>query len=418
MPRAEPPNTAMPRAGTPAAPKRILHIDMDAFFAAIEQRDHPEWRGRPVIVGAGPNERGVVSTCSYEARRYGVHSAMPSREAARRCPHAVFTPGDMRRYAVVSRQVFDLFERFTPAVEPLSVDEAFLDVTGSQRLFGPAERIAATIRTALRTELGLTGSVGIARNPFLAKLASELHKPDGQTLVPDDPEAIRAFLAPLSVRRLWGVGAVTAERLATAGLRTIGDVQRSPATQLAQLLGRHQAETLQRLAEGVDERELMTEWTERSISRERTFAADVARPEVLRQTLASLADDVARRVRRRGQFATLGRLKLRWTDFRTITRQRPLVAPACDDFTFRELALALFESAYDGAPIRLVGFGVTQLVTQRTDQLELFDDRSALRDKRERVCQALDGLRERFGPGAVSLGPDRPEDKAVDAERP
>ncbi len=390
--------------GSPPAPRRILHIDMDAFFAAIEQRDHPEWRGRPVIVGAGPNERGVVSTCSYEARRYGVRSAMPSREAARRCPHAIFTPGDMQRYAAVSRQVFDLFERFTPMVEPVSVDEAFLDVTGAQRLFGPAEQIAATIRNALRTDLGLTGSAGIAGNPFLAKLASELNKPDGQTLVPDDPEAIRAFLAPLSVRRLWGVGPVTAERLASAGLQTIGDVQNSSAPRLAQFVGARPAEALQRLANGLDERELTLEWSELSISREHTFATDVHQRDRLRTTLVELADEVARRVRSRHQFATLGRLKLRWADYRTITRQRPLVSPAADDFTFRDLALALFESAYDGNPIRLIGFGVTQFVTHRSDQLDLFDDRTSLRDKRERICQALDGLRDRFGPGVVRLG--------------
>lgn len=384
--------------------RTILHVDMDAFFAAIEQRDHPEWRGRPVVVGAGPNERGVVATCSYEARKFGIHSAMPSREAGRRCPDAIFVPVNGPRYATVSRQVFGIFERYTPLVEPVSIDEAFLDVTGARRLFGPPESLAERIRSDLRNELGLTGSVGIAHNLFLAKLASDMRKPDGQTLVPRDAEGVRAFLAALPVRRLWGVGSATAEILARAGLRTIGDIQRATPTGLTRLLGAALATHLLRLAVGHDDRELTLEWAEKSISREHTFAEDVVREDLLRATLRSLADDVGRQVRQGGTFATVARLKLRWSDFRTITRQRPFVSPSHDDFTFREMAEALLDAAFDRQPIRLIGFGVTGFTEARLDQLSLFDDPTPVRDKRERLCRAVDALRNQLGHEAVRLG--------------
>jgi nucleotidyltransferase/DNA polymerase involved in DNA repair len=384
--------------------RHILHVDMDAFFASIEQRDHPEWRGKPVVVGAGPHERGVVSTCSYEARKFGIHSAMPSREAGRRCPHAIFTPGNHALYAAVSQQVFAVFGRYTPFVEPVSVDEAFLDVSGSLRLFGPPETIAASIRGDLRRELGITGSVGIAHNMFLAKLASDMRKPDGQTVVPRDPADVRAFLAPLPVRRLWGVGKTTAELLQGAGLTTIGDIQRMPPDALSRWVGNSLANHLARLAVGHDERDLTFEWEEKSISRENTFGEDTRDSALLADTLRELADDVGRQVRQSGHFATVARLKLRWSDFRTITRQRPFVAPARDDFTFREMAESLFEAAYDGAAVRLIGFGVTGFTDVRSDQLLLFDDPTPLRDKRENVCSAVDSLRERLGSDAVRLG--------------
>ncbi|MBQ3811143.1 MAG: DNA polymerase IV, partial [Kiritimatiellae bacterium] len=209
------------------ARRSILHVDMDAFFASVEQRDRPELRGRPVIVGAGPHERGVVSTCSYEARRFGVHSAMPSREAFRLCPQGVFLPPDGARYMAASAKVFGIFDRYTPLVQGLSCDEAFLDVSGAEKLFGDAVSIARRIRADIAGELHLTASVGVATNKFLAKVASDLNKPDGLTVVPEDAEGIRAFLAPLPVGRIFGVGRVTGEALAAAGIRTIGDLQRA-----------------------------------------------------------------------------------------------------------------------------------------------------------------------------------------------
>lgn len=393
--------------------RHILHVDMDAFFASIEQRDHPEWRGKPVVVGAGPHERGVVATCSYEARKFGIHSAMPSREAGRRCPDAIFTPGNHAIYAAVSRQVFAIFERYTPLVEPVSVDEAFLDVSGALRLFGSPATIATCIRADLRRELGITGSVGIAHNLFLAKLASDLNKPDGQAVVPRDPEGVKALLAPLPVRRLWGVGKTTAEVLQRAGLSSIGDIQRLRADALARLVGASLAAHLGRLAVGQDDRELTFEWEEKSISREHTYGEDTLRRDVLVETLRELAEDVGRQVRQSAHFATVARLKLRWSDFRTITRQRPFVTPSRDDFTFREMADALFAAAYDGAPVRLIGFGVTGFTDTRRDQLQLFDDPTPLRDKRESICRAVDELRERLGPNAVRLGREPRQEPAM-----
>ncbi|MGI5870228.1 MAG: DNA polymerase IV [Kiritimatiellia bacterium] len=387
-------------------PRRILHVDMDAFYAAIEQRDRPELRGKPVVVGSGPHERGVVSTASYEARVFGVRSAMPSREAYRRCPQAVFLPVDMRKYLAESAKIFAIFDRYTPFVEGLSCDEAFLDVTGSQRLFGDAPAIAERIRADIRNELGLTASVGVATNKFLAKVASDMNKPDGLTIVPDDPEAVRAFLAPLPASRIFGVGKVAAGILEQAGIRTIGDIQRIHPATLARLLGATAAEHLSALAFGRDAREVETEREEKSISREHTFMEDEPNAEVVRARLLELAADVARRTREAGRFASTGRLKLRWADFTTITRQEGFATPACDDFTFREMARRLFErEPFRGRRVRLVGFGVTGLADSRITQPSLFvDEADAIREKREKVSRALDSIRDQLDGGVIGFG--------------
>lgn len=323
-----------------------LHVDMDAFFASVEQRDHPEWRGKPVIVGSPPTERGVVSTCSYEARRFGVHSAMPSREAGRLCPHGIFVPGDHAKYAAVSRQVFSIFERYTPWVEPVSIDEAFLDVSGATTLFGPPATIAESIRRDIRNELQLTASVGVAPNMFLAKLASDEHKPDGLTIVPTDPEGIQNFLDPMPVKRIWGVGKNTAARLLAFGCHTIRDLREMSDDVLASCLGSpHGALQLKRLAHGLDDRSLTLEYQEKSLSREHTYLTDEPEANTLESTLLALAEDVGQRLRAASRYATIAKLKLRWGDFRTITRQRPFVLPSCDDLTFREIALDLFHDA-------------------------------------------------------------------------
>ena len=385
----------------------FLHVDMDAFFASVEQRDHPEWRGKPVIVGAAPNERGVVSTCSYEARKYGVHSAMPSREAGRLCPHGIFVPGDHAKYSAVSRQVFAIFERFTPWVEPVSIDEAFLDVSGATTLFGPPEKIAESIRSAIREEVRLTASVGVAPNMFLAKLASDMHKPDGLTIVPTEPAAIQEFLDPLPVRRIWGVGESTAQRLAMFGCATVRDLRALPVKRLAALLGSQVfADHLHRLSLGEDDRQLTMEWQEKSISREHTYPTDEPSREVLVASLRDIADDVGFRLRRDGRYATVGKLKIRWGDFRTVTRQRPFEVAVRDDLTFREMALRLFDDVYDGKPIRLIGFGVTGLQEDAPHpQMLLFDDgASEVRDKRESLCRTLDVLRGKHGEHSVRLG--------------
>lgn len=389
---------------TGAVKRVILHVDMDAFYASVEQRDHPEWKGRPVIVGAPRDRRGVVAACSYEARVFGVHSAMPSREAARRCPDAVFVPPRMARYAEVSRQVFAIFNRFTPLVEPLSVDEAFLDVTGARRLFGTGPVMAAKIREAIRTELALTASVGVAPNKFLAKLASDMNKPDGVTVVPERPEAIRAFLAPLPVGRLWGVGKVAGGVLVRAGFHTIGDLQQADPARLAGLLGATTAEALRRLSCGEDAREVQTEWEEKSISREHTFDQDVADRDTVRGVLLDLVEDVGRQVRAAGHAAGLARLKLRWADFQTLTRQAPLAPACCDDFSLRAAALELFDRIPLTRRVRLIGFGVSKFNAGRRDELPLFDLKDAAVERKARLSRVVDDVRNRFGDQSIARG--------------
>lgn len=381
----------------------ILHVDMDAFFAAVEQRDRPELKGVPVVVGAPPDKRGVVSTCSYAARAFGIRSAMPSREAWRRCPHAVFLPPDFPRYEAASARIFSILSRFSPWVEPLSIDEAFMDVTGSRALFGTGEEIGRQIRAAIRDEVGLTASVGVAHNKFLAKLASEQAKPDGLRVVPVARDAVIQFLAPLPVGALWGVGRVTAATLEAAGWRRIVDIQRAEPSRLRQILGPALAAHLSALAVGDDAREVETEFEEKSLSREQTFEEDCRNPDVARDALKNLADDVGRRLREHGRHATAARIKVRWADFRTITRQAAFESAVCDDFALRAMALRLFGALSVAQPVRLIGFGVMGLRTGPCEQLSLFDATagSSTREKRERLCRAVDQLRRRMGPDAV-----------------
>lgn len=379
----------------------FLHIDMDAFFAAVEQRDHPELRGKPVIVGAPPDQRGVVSTCSYEARVFGVHSAMPSREAFRRCPQGIFVTPNMERYEEASRKVFAIFERFSPLVEPLSIDEAFVDVSGSRTLFGSGEEIAKKIRAAIRSEVGLTASIGVAPNKFLAKLGSEKAKPDGLIVVPEKREEIVRFLGALKVGALWGVGKVTGEALERAGFKTVADIQKADRAYLERLLGSGLSAHLLALAFGEDSREVETEFEEKSLSREYTFLTDCRDRNEVREVLKNLADEVGRRVRAHGHFATVGKIKLRWADFKTITRQAPFETAVCDDFSFREMALRLFDSERLVQPVRLIGFCAAGFTQARREQLSLFDDAPEVREKQERLCRAVDALRERLGRDAV-----------------
>ncbi len=374
---------------------------MDAFFASVEQRDHPELRGKPVIVGAPPDQRGVVSTCSYEARKFGVHSAMPSREAYARCPQGIFLPPDMARYVAVSHQVMDIFGRFTPFVEQVSVDEAFLDVTGARRLFGTGVEIAGKIRAMIRDELHLTASVGVAPNMFLAKLAGEINKPDGLTVVPEGRAAITAFLAPLDISRLWGVGRVMQETLHSHGYRVVGDLQRSDPVRLAAQIGGNAAGHLLKLAFGEDPRELVMDSVEMSFSREHTFLHDTADRAKVRRALAMLVDDVAGRLRADGRYASIARIKLRWSDFKTITRQRPLSPPANDDMALRETAFSLFDAEPQPQPVRLIGFGVSNLVEERVEQLSLFDSPAQTHEKQENVSRAIDKIKDLLGPRSI-----------------
>lgn len=375
---------------------------MDAFFASVEQRDRPELRGKPVVVGSGPNERGVISAASYEAREFGIHSAMPSREAARRCPHAVFLPVDGAKYRMASHIIFEIFERFTPLVEGLSLDEAFLDVTGSLRLFGSGLDIAHQIKNAIRAETQLTASVGIASNKFLAKLASDLDKPDGVTLVPDDPSAILAFLAPLPVRRIWGVGSVTQEKLEKVGVRTIGDLQTCSRRELGLWIGEHSAEHLQLLARGQDTREVAEHRErEKSMSREHTFMEDCTSKERIYAVLGTLVEDVGRRLRDADRVAQVVHLKLRWRGFKTLTRQQSLASPCCDDITLREAAEGLLDRIPLTDPVRLIGFGVSQFDSKGGEQLLLFGDTTRETERRESLSRSLDSIRDAFGHDSI-----------------
>lgn len=380
----------------------ILHVDMDAFFAAVEQRDRPELRGKPVIVGAPPDKRGVVSTCSYEARVFGVHSAMPSREAYRRCPQGVFLPPDMARYEEASRRVFAIFDRFSPLIEPLSIDEAFIDVSGAGMLFGNGEQIARRMRAEIRSEVGLAASIGVADNKFLAKLGSEKAKPDGLFVVPDERGARVRFLGTLKIGALWGVGRVTGDALERAGFRTVADIQKADRAYLARTVGESLAAHLRALAFGEDSRAVETSFEEKSLSREYTFPDDCRDWDAVREVLKTLSDEVGERVRAHGRYATVGRLKLRWADFHTITRQAPFEAAVCDDFSFREMALRLFDAEKSVQPVRLIGFGVSGFCEGRREQLSLFDATPEMRAKRERLCRTVDALRERLGADAVS----------------
>ncbi len=387
----------------------ILHVDMDAFFAAVEQRDHPEWRGKPVIVGAPPDQRGVVSTCSYEARVFGIHSAMPSREAFRRCPQGIFVSCGMARYEEASQRVFAIFERFSPLIEPISIDEAFIDVTGARTLFGDGRTIAEKIRNAIHSEVHLTASVGVAHNKFLAKLASEKAKPNGLFVVPNDHGEVVRFLASQKVGSLWGVGKVTGETLERAGFRMVSDIQKADPAYLTRLLGESLAAHLLTLAFGEDSRDVETAFEEKSLSREHTFLEDCKDREKVRDVLKELADEVGRRVRAHGRYATVGRLKLRWSDFRTITRQTLFETAVCDDFSLRAMALRLFDKEKLVQPVRLIGFGVSGFSDNRSEQLSLFDAAPQAREKRERLCRTVDSLREKLGDKALGrLSPEDP----------
>ena len=387
----------------PAQPPRVfLHVDMDAFYASVEQRDHPDYRGKPLVVGAPRDQRGVVATASYEARAFGIHSAMPSREAARRCPHAIFVPPDMPRYEMVSAQIFAIFGRYTPFVEGLSIDEAFLDVTGSRRLYGPGEEIARRIKADVLSELALTCSVGVAPNKFLAKLGSEYRKPDGLTVLPFDRKAIVAFLRPLPVTRLWGAGKVTRQAFDRASLHVIGDIQDAPLSLLQSVVGPHAAGHFRALAFGDDPREIELDVREKTISREHTFLHDEKSRAAVDSILFGLVEDVARRLRADGRLATGARLKIRWKDFETFTRQRPFPRPTRIEEDLQAIAQALFRDVVLEQPVRLVGFGVTGLAESDAErQLDLFELPAETRAKKEKLDQAVDRIRAERGPGAI-----------------
>ncbi len=400
-----------------SGPRAILHVDMDAFYASVETRDNPALVGKPVIVG-GAGSRGVVASCSYEARAYGVRSAMPSSRARRLCPHAVFVAGRYDRYAEVSKQIHDVFESFTPLVEGISLDEAFLDVTGSIRLFGPALGIAHEIRKRIRSEVGLGCSVGVAPSKFLAKLASEEAKPrstlkgvtPGKGVMVINHGEELAFLHPLPIEALWGVGPATAERLRRLGITTVGDLAGLPAATIEGAVGRAAGSHLLRLANAIDDRPVEPDREVKSISHEETYAVDRIDTGGLHAEAVRMSDAVAARMRKASLTGRTVTLKIRYGDFRTMTRSRTLPQGINDGQALAAIAGDLLASVELGDGIRLMGVGVSNLSSSDEEpvQMQLFsesqDDRHD-RDEAERwrsATGAIDSIRDRFGESAVA----------------
>lgn len=378
----------------------IMHVDMDAFYAAIEQRDNPELKGKPVIVGGTIESRGVVSTASYEARKYGVHSAMAMTEAHRRCPDGVYLPVDMQKYRRVSRQLMEIFHRFTPDVEAISLDEAFLDLTGSQKLFGPAEEIGMEIKRLIREELQLTASVGLSYNKFLAKLASDMDKPDGFYRIL--PEELEEKVWPLPIRRMMGVGGKTSQMLEQMGVTTIGQLAKVNTGLLEHLLGK-QGVVMHQVANGIDGRRVEPVRESKSVGRETTFPQDICEQYLLETILFTLADDVCHTLRISGLKGKTVSIKIRYPDFRSITR-----AVTLEQYTssFEPVFAAvqdLMQHNYkDGAAVRLIGVTVSNLKKddQIVEQQDLFQDATA-QNRQNELNKVMDKINEKYGGNTV-----------------
>jgi DNA polymerase-4 len=376
----------------------ILHVDMDAFYTSIEERERPQLAGKPVVVGGTPEGRGVVAAANYEARKYGIHSAMPAARARRLCPHAVFLPARHDYYAKVSQQIRVIFQRYTPLVEPLSLDEAFLDVSASRKLFGPAAMIGRYIKRDIVKELGLVASVGVAPNKFVAKIASDLQKPDGFVVV--EAPQVQLFLDPLPVSRVWGVGKVACARLQGLGVNTIGELRRVPLARLQELFG-HNAEHLRKLAHGIDERAVIPDQQAKVLSCETTFERDIVERETLRAWLLELTQQVAWRLRRQGLQARTVHIKIRLGDFRTLTRAHTLPEATAITRELWQAGQALLEKGLNAAAagVRLLGIGVSGLEVLAAGQGRLFDQ--AERERYSRLDDLSDRVRARFGARAL-----------------
>jgi DNA polymerase IV len=391
-----------------SAPRAILHVDMDAFYASVEQRDRPELRGQPLIVG-GTSNRGVVAAASYEVRAFGVRSAMPIREALRRCPHAICVRPRMSVYREVSHQVFAIFHEYTPVVEGLSLDEAFLDVTASLALKGDAITIARGIKNQIRATTQLAASVGVAPNKLTAKIASDLEKPDGLTVV--TPENMSAILDPLSVRRLPGLGRKLGERVEAAGIATLGQLRTASDTVLWPIFGRDSQRMRERAA-GIDERPVMSEWDEKSISAEETFFNDLADPARMQAEVLRLADRASQRMRAQNLAAGCVAVKIRRADFTTFTRQKRFEPSTTDSRTIAKIAAELLTAWLGEQPrakVRLLGVGVNHL--HAADQMDLFaaPGQAAGSPVATALDATVDLIRERFGNLAVRRGSALPE---------
>lgn len=372
----------------------IAHFDMDAFYASVEQRDRPELRGKPVVVGGDPRSRGVVCAASYEARAFGVRSAMPSSQAYRLCPKAIFLPPDFARYLEASERIMAILGRASPLVEPVSIDEAYVDLSGSERLLGDPVEVARRLKAEIRAEVELVASVGVAPSKLVAKLGSDHDKPDGFVVVRE--EEVRAFLAPKPIRDLLGVGRKTEERLLRLGITTIGALAACPREVLVAHFGPATA-GLAALASGIDDRRVSPSADPKSVSNETTFERDIDDPEALRRTLLALSDLVARRLRAGGHRARTVEVKLRFSDFRTVLRSRTLPESVDSGASLYRVASEIFdEMPLSGGKVRLLGVGASRLGGPEGDeQRTLFPDEHEARARR--LERALDEIGDRFG---------------------
>jgi len=389
----------------PAPPPRsIVHVDLDQFYAAVEVLDFPELKGKPVIVGGRPDSRGIVCTASYEARVFGVRSAMASATAARLCPKGIWRSPRMERYGEKSREVRAVFDRYTDQIEPLSLDEAFLDLTGSIKLFGCAEKIAQRIKQEIHAETGLVASAGVAENKFLAKVASDLKKPNGLVVVPPGRENAQRFLAPLPVSRLWGVGPKSAEVLQKLGFHTVGDIARGDEAFLVSRLGRAQAEHLIALSHGIDYRSVESGERPKSIGKENSFATDLYDLDSMERELLACADDIARRLRARALRCAGVTLKVRLSDLTRHSRAEMFDEPTDVAEPIFQAAVRMLKTRFEfkGQGARLLGIAATHLLTLDEITASLFPDERS--ERRRRVAATVDRLRARFGDGTVTRG--------------
>lgn len=378
--------------------RRIIHLDMDAFYASVEVLDNPALRGQPVVVG-GTSNRGVVCAASYEARKFGVHSALPLLTARKLCPHGIFLPVRMARYQEISGQIMEIFQRFTPLVEPLSLDEAFLDVTASQSLMGPAEKIAIEIRALVREVIGLTVSAGVASSKLVAKIASDLNKPDGLAIVPVGQE--EAFLSPLPIGRLWGVGSATKEALALIGVKTIGDLRRIPPAILTAKFGKAGI-MMREFAAGIDPRPVKPAQEAKSIGHEETFAEDLRDTKRIEKELLALCLKVGKRARDKDLVGRTVTIKVKYRDFVQVTRSLTLPEPVANDKALYQTGLHLLAKTEIGLrPIRLLGISLANLIpTQASGQLTLFgQEQNKMRNCR--LYKAIDTISAKYGGGSI-----------------
>ena len=378
--------------------RRIIHVDLDAFYASVEELLDPSIAGKPILVGGSPEGRGVVSSASYAARAYGIHSAMPMGQALRLCAHAVIRPGNMKRYVEYSQRVRRICEDYTPLVEPISIDEAFLDVTGCQTRWGSGEQVGRLIQERISVELGLPASFGIASNKLVAKIACSLGKPRGLLVVPPGEEA--AFLAPLPVDALWGVGTVTAQSLRDVGIETIGQLARLPQDHMESHFGTH-GESILRRAKGMDDAPVSPSRPVKSISHEHTFSRDVCDWGEMERHLLRMCDRVSERLRHKGLAARTVTVKIRYSDFSTITRRATLEeATDIPDIFHREAIRLLHRACQGGALVRLLGVGVSGLMPA-SRQLTFLGDRDETQRRLRELNRVLDAIREKHGSRAI-----------------